>query len=246
MVSIDGTDISGATIDGTEVQEITMDGDVVWVATLPQGVIEDFEWGGNLSDRYDGRVGGASLEENSTLEGDYLLNVSGSETTILNDYLSTPQTEQGHFYSIWQSIDEDDARNSVLMNAEDDGGLYCYGVSASRRDDHVAIRKMNGGVSHIDSSSDWDVFEVESESYSVSQDGTLVFGQNSDGNITLEYYDGSHIEPENLENENPDVSITASNEDDYTSGKIGFSTTANRDNQLFDYYYNLGEMDSPP
>ena len=32
MVSIDGTDISGATIDGTEVQEITMDGDVVWEA----------------------------------------------------------------------------------------------------------------------------------------------------------------------------------------------------------------------
>jgi hypothetical protein len=32
MVSIDGTEISGATIGGTEVQEITMDGDVVWTA----------------------------------------------------------------------------------------------------------------------------------------------------------------------------------------------------------------------
>lgn len=32
MVSIDGTDISGATIDGTEVQEITVDGDTVWTS----------------------------------------------------------------------------------------------------------------------------------------------------------------------------------------------------------------------
>ena len=38
MVSIDGTDISGATIDGTEVQEITMDGDVVWTAK-PDSVV---------------------------------------------------------------------------------------------------------------------------------------------------------------------------------------------------------------
>ena len=34
MVSIDGTDISGATIDGTDVQEITVDGDVVWVSEI--------------------------------------------------------------------------------------------------------------------------------------------------------------------------------------------------------------------
>lgn len=33
MVSIDGTDISGATIDGTDVQEITIDGTVAWTAT---------------------------------------------------------------------------------------------------------------------------------------------------------------------------------------------------------------------
>jgi hypothetical protein len=33
MVSIDGTDISGATIDGTDVSEITIDGDVVWTAS---------------------------------------------------------------------------------------------------------------------------------------------------------------------------------------------------------------------
>jgi hypothetical protein len=37
MVSIDGTEISGATIDGTEVQEITMGGDVVWTNEFSPG-----------------------------------------------------------------------------------------------------------------------------------------------------------------------------------------------------------------
>jgi len=34
-ISIDGTDITGATIDGTDVQEITVDGDVVFTAAPP-------------------------------------------------------------------------------------------------------------------------------------------------------------------------------------------------------------------
>lgn len=37
MVSIDGTDITGATIDGQKVQEITIDGNSVWVAEITEG-----------------------------------------------------------------------------------------------------------------------------------------------------------------------------------------------------------------
>ena len=44
MVTIDGTDISGATIDGTEVQEITMDGDVVWTGIPDSDMYQDQEW----------------------------------------------------------------------------------------------------------------------------------------------------------------------------------------------------------
>lgn len=42
MVTIDGTDISGATIDGTDVQEITVDGDVVWTS-VPSSAIYYWE-----------------------------------------------------------------------------------------------------------------------------------------------------------------------------------------------------------
>ena len=45
-ISIDGTDITGATIDGTDVQEITVDGDVVFSAV---NIIDDFE-DGNMSE----------------------------------------------------------------------------------------------------------------------------------------------------------------------------------------------------
>jgi len=45
-ISIDGTDITGATIDGTDVQEITVDGDVVFSAA--PDIIDDFE-SGNLN-----------------------------------------------------------------------------------------------------------------------------------------------------------------------------------------------------
>jgi len=50
-ISIDGTDITGATIDGTDVQEITVDGDVVFSA-FPSNVFEDFE-SGNVNDWTD-------------------------------------------------------------------------------------------------------------------------------------------------------------------------------------------------
>jgi len=44
-ISIDGTDITGATIDGTDVQEITVDGDVVFTAeTLPVAYFNLVAW----------------------------------------------------------------------------------------------------------------------------------------------------------------------------------------------------------
>jgi hypothetical protein len=65
MVSIDGTDISGATIDGTDVQEITVDGDVVWKGHLFKDYFEnrtiDNHW--NILNN-----GGDLVEQNGVLE----------------------------------------------------------------------------------------------------------------------------------------------------------------------------------
>ena len=58
-ISIDGTDITGATIDGTDVQEITVDGDVVFSAAPP---IPDIQ---NLHARYDAR--NLSLSDGQTV-----------------------------------------------------------------------------------------------------------------------------------------------------------------------------------
>jgi len=84
-ISIDGTDITGATIDGTDVQEITVDGDVVFSAgpTLPVAYSNLIGWwpfdsatygGSNADDvtaiiggsgddtAYDGTVSGATYQ----------------------------------------------------------------------------------------------------------------------------------------------------------------------------------------
>jgi len=64
-ISIDGTDITGATIDGTDVQEITVDGDVVFSAGPT--LIEGFETG-NLND-YGGDTGAFSISSAEAIEG---------------------------------------------------------------------------------------------------------------------------------------------------------------------------------
>jgi len=212
---------------------------------ITDSVIEDFEWGGNLQDRYGGTLGGATLANDSSLEGNFLLDADGDECTIWNTHHSLPQTEQQRFYSAWQKVDTGgDGERSTILHHVDEDGLDCYGFSASPRDDHVAIRKQNGGSTHIDRSDDWDEFEFVSESFSVSEFGTLVFGQNDD-DLMFDYYDDDLIEPEDLVNSTPDVSLVASGETDFTSGRIGFSTTHDRES-LFDYYVDLGNMDSPP
>ena len=71
-VSIDGTDITGATIDGTDVQEITVDGDVVFSAgpdiVKPGNLIAWYPFeSGDASD--ETRTGGV-LDNNGIAVGD--------------------------------------------------------------------------------------------------------------------------------------------------------------------------------
>jgi len=68
-ISIDGTDITGATIDGTDVTEITVDGQTVFSAVPPSGIFRlDYEDDTNTStatdtfNGHDGTISGASYD----------------------------------------------------------------------------------------------------------------------------------------------------------------------------------------
>ena len=52
-ISIDGTDITGATIDGTDVQEITVDDDVVFSASQPKIYHLGGDAGSEIDDIYE-------------------------------------------------------------------------------------------------------------------------------------------------------------------------------------------------
>jgi len=93
-ISIDGTDITGATIDGTDVTEITVDGDVVFSVGPDADVIDNFEdspagvyaASDTLEDYYDGWNGSSIVSVDSehfrqtgtVFEGSQALEMAGT------------------------------------------------------------------------------------------------------------------------------------------------------------------------
>jgi len=89
-ISIDGTDITGATIDGTDVQEITLDGQTVFsaVVQLPTGQLARYkfdEGSGTTASDVLGNEGditlqnGASFTANSDFEGGFGVDFDGND-----------------------------------------------------------------------------------------------------------------------------------------------------------------------
>jgi len=84
-ISIDGTDITGATIDGQDVEEITVDGQTVFSASLFE---ESFEHN-NLSGLYDGNVGDFNITTDEAFDGSFSLeSTSGGTHDIVRNDLS--------------------------------------------------------------------------------------------------------------------------------------------------------------
>ena len=79
-ISIDNTDITGATIDGTDVTEITVDGDVVFSA---EAIIEDFETG-NLNS-YTITDSGFAASTNNPFEGSFCIETGGTSSIITSN-----------------------------------------------------------------------------------------------------------------------------------------------------------------
>jgi len=78
-ISIDGTDITGATIDGTDVQEITVDGQTVFTAGPD---IDGFETG-NINN-YTVNTAGFSASTNNVFEGTFCAEASTSSIVTDN------------------------------------------------------------------------------------------------------------------------------------------------------------------
>lgn len=82
MVSIDGTDISGATIDGTDVSEITIDGEVAWsdVPDIPDSVV--YQWRvEEFADPWPANVG----DEDMSITGLSSSTFSNDEDSVYGD-----------------------------------------------------------------------------------------------------------------------------------------------------------------
>jgi len=113
-ISIDGTDITGATIDGTDVQEITVDGDTVFTAgpTLPG--IYKHDWimnegsGTTVSDEIgnsDLTINGATWISDANKTGGTILDFDGNDdfasVSSLDNMTSTTQAT----FVAWLELD---------------------------------------------------------------------------------------------------------------------------------------------
>jgi hypothetical protein len=156
MVSIDGTDISGATIDGTAVQEITIDGTVAWTAfssetttfnytgstqtyVIPNGANKiDIEATGGA-----GASGFSSAGEGGIIEG--TVNVSGGET-IYMDVGGQANGASGGWPDGGDSGTGVDYGNGVYDGAGGGGGSHIWMNGTTDSDLICAVGGGGGGT----------------------------------------------------------------------------------------------------
>jgi len=146
-ISIDGTDITGATIDGTDVQEITVDGDVVFSAgpSYPPGTVDNFQ-SGNLNN-YNGELNEFNITSTNPIDGSFSLNGSVDVNYIYSKSGLPNYPQAGDSFSF-------------KMRVEGTVNIFCgmvfgvqanedenYSVFMSSDGDDVRLRKNVGQVS---------------------------------------------------------------------------------------------------
>jgi hypothetical protein len=209
MVSIDGTDISGATIDGQAVQEITVDGDVVWTANQ---VIDGFE-DGDISE-YSGYTSGSTAQIGTVKNGSYALEIndSGSKSVLHSTSGLNYYPSQGDAWRYWVQAGS--------------GGNHChmgFGYQSSGNSYDVDTMVGSGKiVLNVDGNS------LASSSVSLSRVNwyEVKIDWGSDGEISADLYDssGSYL-----------TGISAT-DTTYTSGGIYWAANSfNGSNHYFDY-----------
>ena len=142
MVTIDGTDISGATIDGTEVQEITMDGDIVFTAgfDMPDSAIHHYPMsegsGSTFEDvigGFDGDVNTSSWSEDDEWEDGYAIYSEDGDPSAripelgakILEILDSPM-------SIAFTFEVESSENDFIMGNRTQGGTRFEGMFGRR------------------------------------------------------------------------------------------------------------------
>ena len=213
----------------------------VEISAIPDSVLEDFEWGGPLSDRYDGFFRGAEVEQDSSLEGSFLVETGSGdddECTFYND--EGVETKQGRAYSCYVDV-EGIVRPAVLMHVNP-SGFDCYGFRVRASDNDLWIMKQDGGTDDLRGDGDWDETLASESSTVTDAPSTFVFGQSNEGTLRFEFYNDQLVDPEDIPETSPDATLTTS-DDDFTSGTIGFAEDVGDSGPKFDYYVELGDYD---
>jgi len=136
-ISIDGTDIAGATIDGQDVSEITVDGDTVFTAIPDSGLLqyryEDDSDTTTAIDRIganDGSINGPTYDA-SSFAGDFALNFASA-----SDYVEIPASDlipaDGDFTiisAVNPSVLTSDERRTIISNNNGQAGRWDFYAS---------------------------------------------------------------------------------------------------------------------
>ena len=197
-ISIDGTDITGATIDGTDVTEITVDGQTVFTAGPPI-IVDDFE-SGNLN-IWEGDTGSSNIVSTSKV-GSFAVQLG------INDSIGTQTgidkiVETDDTFSIWAKMSSSSTRAVIQYNADSPSpsfGPDGYSIRLFTNSDTLTLAKrVNGSFIGLDT-----------VSVNYSDQWYRVEGKHqSNGDINVELYD---------ENGNIVASVSANDTELLTNG----------------------------
>jgi len=203
-ISIDGTDITGATIDGTDVQEITVDGDVVFTAdTTPATVIHQYTASNFTGSSWPDNVGNANMSILGSLSSTTYPNGTPAVSAGVNDggqasgpHVLGSQQTFGIGFTI-QTTDTGDPTAYLGILTGPPGNRDGFGLN-----DTDFIDGSNGEPNAFcvggtgDSSIEANQFIADGNPH------TIIWNKNSDDGTTWEMYIDDMVNPASLSKQN--------------------------------------------
>jgi len=183
MVSIDGTNITGATIDGQQVSEITIDGQTAWTAIL-DSVVDDFE--DNNLNEYSGNTGSFTTQTSPVYNGSYSLGDVSQNRSIYSDVGDGlpyyPQRGDTVEWRTHQSGGNDVATTGLFSSGGRSGNGYDFRPGSVDGTGYMQIRRWDGGSQTTIASANSVAVEYEWMRHRVESDAST---------LTYKVYDSS-------------------------------------------------------
>jgi hypothetical protein len=213
---------------------------------IPDEVIEDFEWGGPMSNRYitiDSSKDGLSVSSDTTLEGNYLLSESSTTEDYgrIEDYADYPGTTRGELYAVDMMYSGGvQTRPYLFIQAEESshGTIKGYGVRFYPDADNFNLYRFDDGAG---GGVGTQLASASNVGLSADTVYTITLIHQADNTVEAELYEGGlggyggseHQDPRDV---SADASISAT-DDTYTSGTFGFQEERGGPaDTLIDYY----------